>query len=143
MSTFPPSTMRAIRLFIKEGEGTKGKTSIAEATGTSEKTAQKPVTYQVPEPPSALVREEAFAKQLRLARYLAGASLGSPRALEKAGETSRIVTQPRPRAKAQSKNKKGIEAELARERRRARRSGRHKASSERPRREKPRSGPGR
>jgi hypothetical protein len=36
--------MRAIRLFIKEGEGTKGKTSVAEATGTSEKTAQKPVT---------------------------------------------------------------------------------------------------
>jgi hypothetical protein len=42
--------MRAIWLFIEEGEGTKGKTSVAEATGTSEKTAQKPVTYQVPEP---------------------------------------------------------------------------------------------
>jgi hypothetical protein len=38
--------MRAIRLFIEEGEGTKGKTSVAEATGTSEKTAQKPVTYR-------------------------------------------------------------------------------------------------
>ena len=59
--------MRAIRLFIEEGEGTKGKTSIAEATGNSEKAAQKPVTYQVPEPPSALVREEEFVKQLRLA----------------------------------------------------------------------------
>jgi hypothetical protein len=135
--------MRAIRLFIKEGEGTKGKTSIAEATSTSEKTAQKPVTYQVPEPPSALVREEEFANQLRLARYLAGASLGRLREVEKAGEKARSVSKPKPRAKAQLGNKKGVEAELARERRRAQ-AGRQKGSSSgRGRSEKQRSGPSR
>ena len=121
--------MRAIRLFIEEGEGTKGKTSVAEATGTSEKTAQRPVTYQVPEPPSALVREEEFAKQLRLARYLAGASLGRLREVEKAGEKARSVSKPKPRAKAQLGNKKGVEAELAREMRRAQQVGRQKGSS--------------
>ena len=135
--------MRAIRLFIAEGEGAKGKAYGAQGTGTSEKAPQESVTHQVAEPPSALVREEDFAKQLRLARYLAGTSLGRLREIEKAGERGRIVTQQKPRAKVQSKNKKGIEVELARERRRARRSDRQKASSERPRREKPRSGPGR
>ncbi|HEX4200972.1 MAG TPA: hypothetical protein VHY59_05600 [Chthoniobacterales bacterium] len=136
--------MRAIRLFIKEGEGTKGKTSIAEATSTSEKTAQKPVTYQVPEPPSALVREEEFANQLRLARYLAGASLGRLREVEKVGEKARSVSKPKPRAKAQLGNKKGVEAELARERRRAQQVGRQKGSSSgRGRSEKQRSGPSR
>ena len=136
--------MRAIRLFIKEGEGTKGTTSIAEATGTSEKTAQNPVTYQVPEPPSALVREEEFANQLRLARYLAGASLGRLREVEKVGEKARSVSKPKPRAKAQLGNKKGVEAELARERRRAQQVGRQKGSSSgRGRSEKQRSGPSR
>jgi hypothetical protein len=132
--------MRAIRLFIKEGEGTKGKTSVAEATGTSEKTVQKPVTYQVPEPPSSLVGEEEFAKQLRLARCLAGASGGRPRAMEKA----RSTTKPKPKAKMQPGSKKGVEAELARDRRRAQQVGREKASSPgRGRSEKQRSGPSR
>jgi hypothetical protein len=89
--------MRAIRIFIKEGEGTKGKASAAQGTGTSEKPPTGPVAYQVPELPSAVVREEDFAKQLRLARYLAGTSLGSPRAMEKADERTRSVTKPKPR----------------------------------------------
>ena len=40
------------------------------------------VKYQVSEQPAAMVREEEFAKQLRLARYLAGASLPPSRPLE-------------------------------------------------------------
>jgi hypothetical protein len=52
---------RAIRLFVAEGEGTNGKPSIAQGTGSVEKAPLGSVTYQVPEPPSALVREEDFA----------------------------------------------------------------------------------
>jgi hypothetical protein len=48
--------MRAIRLFIAEGEGAKAKASVAPAPGTFEKPQPAPVTYQVPEPASALVR---------------------------------------------------------------------------------------
>ena len=91
--------MRAIRLFIKEGEGAKGKASATQGTGTVEKTQKTPVTYQVPEPASARVREEDFAKQLRLARYLAGASLGAPRAMEKEGVGTPSLTKPRARTK--------------------------------------------
>ena len=136
--------MRAIRLFIKEGEGTQAKASDAQGTGTVEKFNKGPVTYQVPEPPSALVREEEFAKQLRLARYLAGASLGRRREIEKAGEKAPSITKPEPKAKAPSGSKKGVEVELARERRRAQQAGRPKGSSSgRDRSEKQRSGPGR
>jgi len=135
--------MRAIRLFIKEGEGTKGKASAAQGPGTFEKTQKAPITYQVPEPPSALVREEEFSKQLRLARYLAGASLGTPRAMEKVVERGRSAAKPKARARAESREKKGAEAELARERRRAQQLGQHKVSSSRGRSEKQRSGPGR
>ena len=135
--------MRAIRLFIKEGEGTKAKGSVAQGAGSVGKAEAPPVTYQVPGPPYALVREEDFAKQLRLARFLAGVSVGRPRAMEKAGEKAQTITKPKPRAKAQSGSKKGVEAEPARERRRVRQPGQHKASSGRGRSEKPRSGPGR
>jgi hypothetical protein len=64
--------MRATRLFIAEGDGTQGKASGAQGTGTFETTQKGSVAYQVSELPSAVVREEDFAKQLRLARYLAG-----------------------------------------------------------------------
>jgi hypothetical protein len=53
---------------------------------------------------------EDFAKQLRLARYLAGTSLGSPRAMEKADERTRSVTKPKPRTKTHPHDKKGSEA---------------------------------
>ena len=135
--------MRAIRLFIAEGEGAKGKGTATQGTGAPEEAQKAPVTYRVPEPASALVREEEFAKQLRLARYLAGASLGPPRAMEKVVETGRSVTKPRPRAKAQAGKQKGAEAELARERRRAQQLGRQKASSSPGKSERRRSGPGR
>jgi len=136
--------MRAIRLFIAEGEGAKGKAPGALGTGTSEKAPQESVKYQVSEPPSALVREEEFAKQLRLARYLAGTNVGLPRGLEKVVEKARSGTKARPRAKTHPDNKKGTEAELARERRRAQQLGHRKASSPgRGRGEKQRSGPSR
>jgi hypothetical protein len=60
--------LQAIRLFIAEGEGAKGKAPGAQGTGTSEKAPQESVTYQVPEPASPLVRGEEFVKQLRFAR---------------------------------------------------------------------------
>jgi hypothetical protein len=139
--------MRAIRLFIKEGEGSQGKAVVQEkhqgspAGGEEKRTS---VTYQPSEQASARVREEDFAKQLRLARYLAGASLGSPRAMEKVADKARSVTKPRSKAKKQPRDKKGAEAELARERRRAQQLGRQKASSPgRGRSEKQRSGPSR
>ena len=136
--------MRAIRLFIAEGEAAKGKSSAALGTDSVEKTQKAPVTDQVPEPPSALVREEDFAKQLRIARYLAGASLGTPRATEKLGARARSVRKPKPKTKTQSHSKKGAEAELARERQRAQQPGRHKVpSSGSGRSEKQRHGPGR
>ena len=142
--------MRAIRLFIAEGEGAKGKASGAQGTGTSEKAPQESVTYQVPEPPSALVREEEFAKQLRLARYLAASSLPPSRPLEPAlkarapKQEQRSATKARSKAKAEPARKKAGEAELAKERRRAGRVGRQKASSSGPgRSENQRGSPGR
>jgi dihydroneopterin aldolase len=109
----------------------------AAAEATKPKAA---VTYQVSEQPSTRVQEEEFAKQLRLARYLAGASLGRPRDIQKAQTT----TKQKPRAKAQPGNKKGVAAELARESRRAQPVSRQKGSSAGPARsEKQRFGPGR
>jgi hypothetical protein len=134
--------MRAIRLFIKEGEGTPGEVS-ERHPGAPSPAGEKRITYSLSQQPAPLVREEEFAKQLRLARYLAGASLGRPRDLEKVVEKAQSVTKPKPRAKAQSGSKKGVEAELARERRRVQQPGQRKASSGRGRSEKQRSGPGR
>jgi hypothetical protein len=62
--------MRAIRLFIKEGEVTKGKASVVQGAGTFEKAAQGSVTDQVPEPSAPLVREEDFAKQCCASRVI-------------------------------------------------------------------------
>ena len=56
--------MQAIRLFIAEEEGTKGKASVAPGAGRFEKIPQALATYRIPEAPSALVREEEFATQL-------------------------------------------------------------------------------
>ena len=116
--------MRAIRLFIKEGEGANGKVSIAQGSGAVEKIQKPSVTYQVPEPASALVREEEFAKQLRLARYLAASSLPPSRPLEplvegRTPKRVRAVPKARSKAKAEAARKKVEEAELAKERRRA------------------------
>ena len=138
--------MRAIRLFIREGEGTQGNASVAQGTGTFEKAPQRSVAYQVPEPASALGREEEFAKQLRLARYLAASSLPPSRPLEPASvartpKQARPVRKARSKAKAEPARKKAGEAELAKERRRA---GRAKTpSTSQHRGEKERSGPSR
>ena len=140
--------MRAIRLFIAEGEGTKGKPS-NERTGSVEKAERAPVTYQLPEPASALVREEEFAKQLRIARYLARASLPAARPLEpvpkaRAPKHQRPVKKAEPKGKAESARQKAGEAELAKERRRAGRVGTQKMPSSGQRRsERQRSGPSR
>jgi hypothetical protein len=48
------------------------------------KGAKSEATYQVVEQPSVVVREEEFAKQLRIARYLAASSLPPSRPLEPA-----------------------------------------------------------
>jgi hypothetical protein len=71
--------MRAIRRFIDEEEG--GEASAGQRPPeTSE--VKSGATYQVTEQPSAVVWEEEFAKQLRIARYLAGTSLPAARSLE-------------------------------------------------------------
>ena len=107
------------------------------------------VAYQPLEQPSPLVREEEFAKQLRLPRYLAGASLPPSRRLE-THLNARTLKQVRPlakargRTKAASRGQKAGDAELAKERRRAQQLGRHKVSTGvSGRREKQRSGLGR
>jgi hypothetical protein len=107
------------------------------------------VTYQISEQPTAMVREEEFAKQLRLARYLAASSLASARPLEpvltgRAPKLERSVKKARPKAKAEPARQKAGEAELAKERRRAGRVRTQKTPSSGQRRsERQRSGPGR
>ena len=141
--------MRAIRLFIAEEERGGGKASATEeraAVGEKEKGAVK---YRVSEQPSALAREEEFAKQLRLARYLAGASLPAARTLEPAAQSrtpkpARAVSNARTSTKKETPRQKAAEAELAKERRRAGRVSRQKLSSSGPQRsEKRRPSPGR
>jgi hypothetical protein len=69
-----------------------------------------PVTYQVSEQPSIRVQEEEFAKQLRLARYLAAASL-PPVRLPEAVPGAKTPKRRRPakpgaKAKAETVSKK-------------------------------------
>jgi hypothetical protein len=112
---------------------------------TPEATKPKaPVTYQVSEQPSSRVQEEEFAKQLRLARYLAAASLPPSRPLEPVPE-AKAPKRGRPVAKAKPKatGKKPREEELAKERRRAGRVGRQVSSAGSRRGEKQRPSPGR
>ena len=147
-----PHLVRTVRRFVDEEERAGGKGSTAErhpepaaAEGTKPKA---PVTDQVSEQPSPLVQEEEFAKQLRLARYLAASGLPPSRPLESVRQP-RTPKQARPIAKAGAKTKaerlakKPREEELAKERRRAARAG-HKVPSSGPGRgEKGRSSPGR
>jgi hypothetical protein len=113
------------------------------AEGTKPKT---PVTYQMSEQPSARVQEEEFAKQLRLARYLAAGGSPPSRPMEPARQP-RGLKQGRPVAKAGAKTKAGTyskkarEEELAKERRRAGRAGQKVTASGPSRGEKPRSEP--
>jgi hypothetical protein len=141
--------MRAIRLFIKEGEGAKGKSSGTQGSAVAGEEKKGSVTYPISEQASSVIREDDFAKQLRLARYLAGASLPPSRPLEpvlkaRAPKQERSVTKKGSKAKAAPAKPNAGEAELAKERRRAGRVARQKAPASGPRRdEKQRSGPGR
>ena len=147
-----PHLVRTVRRFVDEEERVAGRSPDPrrpESAAAEETKPKAPVTYQVSEQPSAKVQEEEFAKQLRLARYLAAASLPPSRPQEPPRQSPRTPKQERPIAKAGAKTKAGTvskkprEEELAKERRRAGRPG-HKLPSSDPRRgEKPRPGPSR
>jgi hypothetical protein len=82
------------------------------------------VTYQMSEQPAAMVREEEFAKQLRLARTWLHNSLPQARPLEPALKATapkqgRSVPKARSKPKTEPARQNAGEAELAKERRRA------------------------
>jgi hypothetical protein len=120
--------MRAIRRFIEEERA-----SAAQQPTPAKETKSK-TTYQIVEQPSAVVREEEFAKQLRIARYLAGARLPAVRSLEPAPEAKKAKRLPstakaRPATKKETPKQKAGEKELAKERRRVGRAGQKVSAS--------------
>jgi hypothetical protein len=156
-----PHLVRTVRRFIDEEERLAGRSPAplhpaspiakerhpesAAAEATKPKAA---VTYQVSEQPSTRVQEEEFAKQLRLARYLAAASLPPSRPLEpvrqpRAPKQGRPIAKARAKTKAETVSKKSREEELAKERRRAGRVGQKAPSAGPGRGEKRRVSPGR
>jgi hypothetical protein len=151
-----PHLVRTVRRFVDEEERVAGRSSAPQGPAspaakerqqesTPEATKSKaPVAYQVSEQPSAIVQEEEFAKQLRLARYLAASSLPPSRPLEPAREV-RTHKRERPIAKtgAKTTGKKPREEELAKERRRAGSAVQKVPSAGKGRGEKQRPGPGR
>jgi hypothetical protein len=83
--------------------------------------ARTPVGYRVSEQPSSRLQEQEFAKQLRIARYLAAASLPPARGLDPVAEAralrrERPITKAGSKAKAEPARQKAGEAELANER---------------------------
>ena len=82
-----PHLVRTVRRFVEEEERAGGQGSPVpqgpaspaakerrpESAAAEETKPKAPATYQVSEQPSTRVQEEEFAKQLRLARYLAAA----------------------------------------------------------------------
>ena len=140
--------MRAIRRFIEEEERPGSRVS-SDQGAPSGKETKSGATYQVVEQPSAVVREEEFARQLRIARYLAGASLPAARPLEPADEVRarkdrRSVRTARSKTKKETPRQKAGKMELAKERRRAGQAGRQKVPSSSPRgSERQRPSPGR
>jgi len=157
-----PHLVRTVRRFMDEEERA-GKGSPAPRRPVSDSSLTKerhqelgaagetklkaPVTYQIPEQSTTRVQEEEFAKQLRLARYLAGGGSPPSRRLEavrqpRTPKRVRSVTKARP--KTETGSQKAREEELAKERRRAAQVARRKASSSGSgRSEKQRSGPSR
>jgi hypothetical protein len=129
-----PNMLRTIRRLIDEEDRSKGNRPASDASASKERHPEPaavqetkpkaPVTYQVSEQPSSRVQEEEFAKQLRLARYLAAGGSPPSRSLEPVRQ-ARAPKQAQPIAKAGAKNKAGTvskkprEEELAKERRRA------------------------
>jgi hypothetical protein len=136
--------MRAIRRFIEEEE----RASAAQQPIPAKET-KSAATYQIVEQPSAVVRKEEFAKQLRIARYLAGARLPVVRSLEqtpgsKKAKRLHTTAKARPVTKKETPKQKAGEMELAKERQRVGRAVRRKTPSSGPNRsEKGRPSPGR
>jgi hypothetical protein len=137
-----PHLVRTVRRFVDEEERAGGKVSTAERhpePAAAEATKPKAtVTYQVTEQPSTRVQEEEFAKQLRLARYLAAGGSPPSRALElvrqpRTPKRERPIAKAGAKTKAATASKKAREEELAKERRRAGRVG-HKVPSAGPER---------
>jgi hypothetical protein len=141
-----PHLVRTVRRFVDEEEERAGKGSPApqgpaspaakerqQESAVAEGTKSKaPVKYQVSEQPSTRVQEEEFAKQLRLARYLAAGGSPPSRPLDairqpKTPKRVRSITKAGP--KTETVSKKAREEELAKERRRAGRTGHKVASS--------------
>ncbi len=156
-----PHLVRTVRRFVDEeeraGKGAPAPLHLAspmakerqpESSAAEATKPKAPVTYQVSEQPSSKVQEEEFAKQLRLARYLAAGGSQPSRPLEVARQP-RTPKRDRPIAKAEAKTKaerlakKAREEELAKERRRAGRVGQKLPSSGSGRGEKERSRPSR
>jgi hypothetical protein len=138
-----PHLVRTVRRFVDEEERGAGRSPASlrpaspmakESAAAEEPKPKAPVTYQVSEQPSSRVQEEEFAKQLRLARYLAAGGSPPSRSLEVVHEP-RTQKKERPLAKAGVKTKAGTsskkdrEEELAKERRRAGRVGQKVPSS--------------
>ena len=132
-----PHLVRTVRRFVDEEERA-GKGSTAERhpepAAVQETKPKAPVTYQVSEQPSSRVQEEEFAKQLRLARYLAAGGSPPSRPLEaapeaKAPKRGRPVAKAGVKTKAETVAKKPREEELVKERRRAARVGQKVTSS--------------
>jgi hypothetical protein len=158
-----PHLVRTVRRFVDEEERLGGRSpaprdpasdsSVAKErqleSAAAEATKPKaPVTYQVSEQPSSRVQEEEFAKQLRLARYLAAGGSPPSRPLEavtveKTRKQERPGTRSTAKAKKETTSKKAQGEELAKERRRAGRLGQKVPSSSQGRGGKQRPEPGR
>jgi hypothetical protein len=131
-----PHLVRTVRRFVDEEERVGGRSPAPRRPAspmagerhlesTPEATKPKaPVTYQVSEQPSTKAQEEEFAKQLRLARYLAAGGSPPARPLEpvrkpRTPKRAQPFAKARPRVKKKSPSQKAQEEELAKERRRA------------------------
>jgi hypothetical protein len=155
-----PHLVRTVRRFVDEEERVGGRSPAPRGSASPmakerqqesnpEATKPKaPVTYRVSEQPSTRVQEEEFAKQLRLARYLAAGGSPPSRPMEPARQPrglkqGRPVAKPGAKTKAGTDSKKAREEELAKERRRAGRVSQKIPSSRSGRGEKERHSPGR
>jgi hypothetical protein len=145
-----PHLVRTVRRFVDEEERA-GKGSAAQPSPVvqeSKPERKTSVTYQIPNKTSSRVQEEEFTKQLRLARYLAGAGLPPSRQLEsvpkaRTPKQAEGVSKVKPKAKAERTRKEAREEELAKERRRAGRAGQKGQLAGSQRGEKQRPSPGR
>jgi hypothetical protein len=119
----------------------------ATSTGRVSRQPKAPVTYQVSEQPSTRVQEEEFAKQLRLARYLAAGGSPPSRPVEavrqpRTPKPARAIAKAGAKTKAEAVRKKAREEELAKERRRAGLAGQKVPTSGSRRGQKERPSPG-